>query len=740
MRTLVLSLAFLLPISATVPATAAAAERVAGVVVDQSGQLLPRAFVRVVDGSGREIASAFSDERGGFDLPAPATGCRVEGTLIGFTTASIPCDATGTLRLVLSVAPVQESVVVSATRTEALANQVGASVTTFTAEDIARRREPLLADLLRSVPGAMVIRAGAPGGVTSLFVRGGESNYNKVLLDGIPLNEPGGTFYFSNMTTENFERVEIVRGAQSALFGSDAMSSVVQMFTKRASADAPLSGTATFEGGSLDTYRVGGAASGRSGRVDYSAGVAYLSTANNVPNDDFENTTVSGNVGAALNETTSLRFIGRAELGRNGAPGQTAYGRPDLDAFGKRHDIVGGVSFDQQLTPTFHQQAVYSLAASDQQSTDLIADPDYVPSYQGHVAPFPYSDFLYDSRTNLHRHHLGYQSDIRLANDATHGSQLLTALADWDGERATLEDRLAGTSTPESRDNAGLAVQHQAMWRRVSFTVGGRFEHNASFGNAFVPRGSAAFVAHPAAEESAFGATTVHFAAGKGIKEPTLLQSFSPSPFFRGNPDLAPERARSFEIGIDQRFASDRARVTLTWFDNDYRDLIALETTNFQTFEAQYFNVGHSRARGAELSFEVVPVQALRARFGYTYLDSKVLESTSPTNSLLEAGQPLLRRPKNSGFVDLAWSRGPFTAGIMGLFVGEYLDSDFSSLEPPLVENPGYTTWDLRLSYRFLGRLTGLFSIDNLANADYMEPLGYPALGRAVRAGVRVGF
>lgn len=738
MRTPVFSYIFLSSLALASPARSA--DRVAGVIVDQSGQLLPRAFVRVVDGAGRETASAFSDERGAFDLPAPASGCRVEGSLIGFTPASAPCDSAGTVRLVLSVAPVQENVVVSATRTEAIANQVGASVTTFTADDIAQRREPLLGDLLRSAPGVMVVRAGAPGGVTSLFVRGGESNYNKVLLDGIPLNEPGGTFYFNNLTTENFERVEIVRGAQSALFGSDAMSSVVQMFTKRASAEAPPSGTATFEGGSFDTYHAGAAVSGRSGRLDYSAGAAYLNTANNVPNDDFENTTLSGNVGATLNAATSLRFVGRAELGRNGAPGPTAFGRPDLDAYGKRHDIVGGVSFDQQITPTIHQQAIYSLAASDQQSTNLKADPDYTPSYQGHVAPFAYSDFLYDSRTNLHRHHLGYQADVRLANDATHGNQLLTALADWDGERATLEDRLAGTTSPQSRDNAGLAVQHQAMWRRVSFTLGGRFEHNASFGNAFVPRGSVAFVAHPASEQSGLGATTIHAAAGKGIKEPTLLQSFSPSPFFRGNPDLKPERSRSVEVGIEQRLAADRARITFAWFDNDYRDLIALETTDFETFEAQYFNIGHSRARGAELSFEVVPVQALRARVGYTFLDSEVIESTSPSNSLLQAGQPLLRRPKNSGFVDLGWTQGRFTATIAGVFIGEYLDSDFSSLQPPLVENPGYTTWDLRVSYRFLLKLTGLLSIDNLANEDYMEPLGYPALGRAVRAGIRVSF
>jgi len=110
---------------------------------------------------------------------------------------------------------------------------VGASVTTFTASDLEILRTPIVADLLRSTPGAMVVRTGGVGAVTSLFVRGGESNYNKVLLDGIPLNEPGGTFNFSNLTTDDLERIEIVRGSQSALFGSDAMSSVVQLFTKR---------------------------------------------------------------------------------------------------------------------------------------------------------------------------------------------------------------------------------------------------------------------------------------------------------------------------------------------------------------------------------------------------------------------------------------------------------------------------------------------------------------------------
>ena len=738
MRTIVLPLVFLSLL--IVPGPARPADRIAGVIVDQSGQRLPRAFVRVIDASGRDTASAFSDERGGFDLPAPESGCRVEASLVGFATASAPCSFPAPLTLVLSVAPVQERVVVSATRTEALAGQVGASVTTFTSDDIARRREPLVADLLQSSPGVMVIGSGTPGGVTSLFVRGGESNYNKVLLDGIPLNEPGGTFYFTNVTTTNLERIEIVRGAQSALFGSDAMSSVVQMFTKRPTTDAGPSGVAQFEAGSFDTFRGNASASGRSGRFDYSAGAAYINTANDAPNSDFENTTLSGTLGASLNQTALLRFVGRAELGQSGAPGQTAFGRPDLDAFGQRHDGTVGVTFDQQLTPTVRQQAIYALAASNQVSTDLKEDPPYTPRYGEHVAPFEYSDFLYDTRTSLRRHHLGYQADVRLANDARHGDQLLTALADWDGERATLEDRLAGTASPASRDNAGFALQHQGTWRRVSFAIGGRFEHNESFGNAFVPRGSISSVVHAPDTESALGATTIHAAAGKGIKEPTLLQSFSPSPFFKGNPALKPERSRSVEVGINQRFAADRARVSFVWFDNDYQDLIALQTIDFTTFEAQYFNIGRSRARGGELTMDVVATPQFRVRVGYTRLNSEVLESTSEFSPLFDAGQPLLRRPKNSGFADVSWSQGRFGATLTGLFIGEYLDGDFSSLEPPLTENPGYTRWDARLSYQFAWKLTGLLSIDNLVNANYMDPLGYPALGRAVRAGVRVGF
>ena len=179
-----------------------------------------------------------------------------------------------------------------------------------------------------------------------------------------------------------------------------------------------------------------------------------------------------------------------------------------------------------------------------------------------------------------------------------------TALVDWDGERATLRDALAGTEVPASRDNVGVTLQHQALWSRVFVTAGVRFEHNDSFGNATVPRVAAAWYLREGSGN--VGATRLSASAGRGIKEPTVLQSFSPSPFFLGNPDLLPERTRAVEFGVEQRLASDRVRLNFAWFDNRYQNIISLKTDPV-TFQAQDFNIGLTTARGAELSADVVP-------------------------------------------------------------------------------------------------------------------------------------
>jgi vitamin B12 transporter len=721
-------LSFVLPVFLLLSVIAAGP--ISGVVVDPSGRPVPRAVVQIVAVDGTTAATLLTDADGGFRAASGPDGCRVHVSLSGFQPATAECSAVP-LRVALGVAPVSEAIVVSATRTEAPAGQVAAAITVFDAAEIERKQQPLLADLLREAPGTMIARTGGLGTVTSLFVRAGESNYTKVLLDGVPLNEPGGAFNLSNVSTENLERIEFVRGANSALYGSDAMTGVIQLFTRRGTTAKPQT-TLRFEGGSFATARGSAGIAGKAGAVDYSGEVAGQTTDNEAENNRFRDMTFSGSAGAELGHGATLRVIGRAQRSKTGTPGQTAFGRADMDAFYQRHDQTWGVSFDQ-AAGAVRQRGTYGLAMSDQASTNLLLDPPYTPSFDGRTAPFAFSDFAYDSRTDLTRHHASYQFDGTIGT-SDFGTHVETALVDWEGERATLSDALAGTAVPASRNNVGLTLQHQALWPRVFVTAGVRIEHNDSFGTATVPRLAAAWYVRTG--DGAVGATRLHGSAGKGIKEPTILQSFSPNPFFLGNPELEPERSRAADAGIEQRLAHDRVRVDFTWFDNEYRNIIATRTISFSPFTSQYFNIGLTEARGAELTGDVALASGFRVKGGYTFTDSEILESTS-TSPVFKAGNWAFRRPRHSGFVDVAWLGRRATVGLSGSLIGRRVDSDFSALVPPMTENERFALWTVRGSVQIARALALTGAVDNLTDSAHMDPLGYPALGRAVRIGLR---
>jgi outer membrane cobalamin receptor len=711
-------------------------QTVSGDIVDQDGAPLPRVLVRLVDAAGAHVAQTFTDARGAFRLASSACrDCRVEASLLGFATASAPANGTP-IRLTLILGPIEETVVVSATRGEIPSSQVGSSLTVFTADEIERRGTPLVADLLRETPGATIARSGGLGNVTSLFVRGGESSYNKVLLDGIPLNEPGGTFNFSNLTSDHLDRVEVVRGAYSALFGSDAMASVVQLVTRRARAGRP-DARVSLEAGSYDTQRVAASIGGARGPVDASAHAARFDTDNRVPNNAFRNTTVAGNAGVAVSPDMAIRFVGRGELGRTGVPGATAFGRPDMDAFFVRRDGVGGVTFNHQASAAWHQRVTYALTVSHQESTNLLIDPPYVPRLGNREAPFEFDDFPYDSQNDLRRHHASYQSDWHVGT-ARRGDHLLTFALDWDGERGVLGDRLAGTAVRASRDNVGGTVQHQALGARASLTTGVRIERNDSFGTAVAPRVSLLYPVRRSA--GVLGETTIKANAGAGVKEPTLLQSFSPNPGYLGNSELEPERARTIDAGVEQRFLRQRARVELIWFYGRFENIVSTQTLGFSPYRAQYFNVGLTRAQGTELAAEVAPGVRLRLRGGYTFLSSEVTRSTAPTNPVFAEGRPLFRRPRHSGFFNATWAGPRVSVQAYGAFIGERVDSDFSALVPAMLSNEGHAVWDLGGDWRMSRHLTWFGRVENIANAQYMDPVGYPAWGRTARAGVRVGF
>ncbi|MCC7185021.1 MAG: TonB-dependent receptor [Acidobacteria bacterium] len=705
---------------------------------DASGRPMDRVPVQLVTSSGAVAATALSDATGRVRVSSACRDCSWSAAQPGFKPSTAPASATPAV-LTLTVAPVRESVIVTATRDAAPTSQVGASHTVFDRDTITRRGEALVGDLLREAPGATVVQNGGRGAVTSLFVRGGENSYTKVLLDGIPLNEPGGTFNFGGLTTGDLERVELVRGAQSALFGSDAMAGVLQLVTERGRTGAPTRVRAEVSTGSYATRRGSASVSGALSGWDYALHGSRFESDNRAPNSRFTTNTASLAAGRRFSPSLELRLVGRIEDGRAGTPGQTAFGRPDMDAFFTQQHQVGGVTLTHDASSWLSHRATYALAVSDQVNTNLVLDAPYVPAYQGRVAPFEFWDFAYDTTSRFRRHYASDQADARLSHGGTlAGAEILTVAADWNGERATLTDRLAATTATPSRNNIGLAVQHQHVSARLALTTGVRLEDNASFGTAITPRVSASLWLRTST--GALGSTKVKVNAGTGIKEPTMRQSFSVSPFDLGNPDLEAERSRTVDAGVEQRLWNDRAKVDVVLFRNIYRNQVSTRTISFSPYQAQYVNVGRTDATGLEAALTLAPAAGIHVSLHHTWLDSEIIDNASEFSPALGRGQWALRRPRHSGGAAITFDRGRLTTDLGVNWQGRRNDSDFSSLSPAITFAEGYTLVRAHLAFAVTPKASVFVRGDNLTNVNYMEPLGYLALRRTVHAGVRLTF
>jgi vitamin B12 transporter len=703
-----------------------------GHVVNSAGAPMARVPVTLLTADHVVVTTTITDAAGAFVFERACHKCRAHAALSGFTPASAELSPTGEATLTLAIAPVRESVVVTATRGDAPTGQLAASVTVFDAAAIERRGDALVGDLLRQAPGTAVVQNGGQGNVTSLFVRGGENNYTKVLLDGIALNEPGGAFNFGGLSTGHLDRVEFVRGAQSALFGSDAMAGVIQLVSRRGLAGTRPALAGELGAGGNGTARGSATISGGNSRWDYSLYGGRYETDNRDPNNNFDLNTASLTAGGKLSHNVTMRVVGRYEDGRTGTPGQTAFGRPDMDAFFTQSHLVGGVSIEHQATPAITQRFTYSHARSEQQSTNLEFDPPYTPSYQGHAAPFEFYDFTFDTSSTFRRHQAGYQADLRIAHGgALAGAEFLTLALDWDGERAILTDRMLDESISPRRNNYGATLQHQHVSGWFALTAGVRAERNEQFGTALVPRFSAAVF---------LGSTKLKGNFGRGIKEPTMRQSFSLSWFDLGNPNLKAERARTFDVGIEQRLVHDRVKVEAVWFDNRFENQISTRTLSFSPYQAQYFNVGRTRARGTETVIEIVPATGVRLHASHTFTDSKIVDASSEFSEILASGNWALRRPRHSGQVQALWERGRISLDAAGTFVGRRSDSDFSALQPPITSAAGYWLWRAQATAKVTSTATAYVRVENLTDKDYMEPLGYPAWRRTVHAGLRVRF
>lgn len=694
------------------------------------GAALPGVVV-IAEGPGGK-RSALTGPDGSFSFEAPPGDYRLSVDVPGFV-VSQPSVALGDhetrLTLTLAPAPVREHVIVSATRGDAALATLGVSGTVLDAERVAEREATTFVDLLREVPGVSVTRSGGPGLQSSAFVRGGESRYARILVDGIPVNQPGGSYDFGSLPPLELEQVEVVRGAASSLYGTDALAGVIQLVTRRAAPGAAPGVHAETDGGSLAWRRGLIGSSGRAASADWNFGLQRLTTDNDVPNSRYEQTAAAASLGVRLGDTSALRLVLRADDGTVGTPGQTSYARPDLDAFFDRTDWVLGAQLrrsGERLSHDLH----FGHASSDQLSVNPEDSGPYLPrdpetgstSQFGELSDFPHPDGFQNDTSRLSA---GYQAEARAG-----ASHLLTAGVDLEHESGRIRSPFAPPLDP-TRTNLGAYLQDRLVLAgRAYLTLGGRFEHNDSYGTRAVPRGALALRLRDGAD-----ATTMRASAGAGIKEPTFQESFGVAESAQGNPDLRPERSRTYAFGLEQRLLHDRLRVEATFFHHDYHDQIAFSTLSFNPFRGTFVNLGQTRARGLELALSASPTARLKLDAQYTLTDGKVIVSSSDFDPVYAAGNSLLRRPKHQGSLTARYDGGRGGAGATLFLVGSRADSDFLGIG--LVENAGYARLDARVRGRVVRGLEAYLAAENLLDAEYQEALGYPAPGRSVRIGLR---
>ncbi len=706
-----------------------AAGTLSGAVRTAQGTPLPQIVLTLAGPGGSHTLVTGPDGRFRATDLAPGQ-YRLALAIPGFVLTPEPTAVVGEsearLDLTLAPAPLREQVVVAATRGEAPLSTLGISASALDREQIDERQASSFLALLGTLPGVAVARTGGIGLQGSAFVRGGESRFARILLDGVPVNEPGGFYNFGGLLPLELERVEVVRGAASSLYGTDALAGVIQLVTRRAGRDEEPGVHAEADGGSFAWKRGAAGTSGRSGRFDWNAGLQRLETDNEQPNSAFHSTSGAASLGAALDTRTSLRVISRFESSSVGTPGPTAFGRPDRDASYEWNGLALSGEARHARERAVHTLRV-GFSKTDQLSRNPLDSGSYTPRFGDRVGAFPFSDFPNPGgfQNDTRRLNAGYQAEIQAGS-----RNLVTAGVDLERETGELGARAGDLFSPE-RTNVGAYVQDRVVLAdSVYLTLGGRVERNDSYGTRAVPRAAVAYRLRGGVE-----ATTIKASAGAGIKEPGFFESFGVSFFAKGNPNLKPERSRTVDLGIEQRLGDGRLRVEATAFHHDYRDQIAYQVVDFTTFEGSFVNLGKTRARGLELALEASPARGLSLAAQYTYLDGEVVVSASDFDPVYAVGEPLLRRPKHQAALNAAGERGRVSAGATLVLVGRRADSDFAGLG--LRENEGYTRVDARVRVRIMAGFEAFLVGENVLDREYMEVLGFPALGRSLRAGLR---
>jgi vitamin B12 transporter len=616
-------------------------------------------------------------------------------------------------------AALQHTVVVTATRLETPAREVGSSVTVVAGTEIERSRQPVLLDALRTVPGLALLQNGGPGSAASAFVRGANSEHVLVLLDGVEVNDPmnpSRSFDLAHMAAGRIERVEVLRGPQSPLYGSDALGGVINILTRKGEGPARFSISA--QAGSERTAAAGVEAGGSSGALDYSFGLSRYSTGGvsaassaytgNSERDGYRNTTFSGRAGLDLGRGAEAAIIVRAvdaasDLDNFGGPGgddpNSRQTYRSLFVRGQGRALLAGNAWEQKLG--------ISYVGARRENNNPV---DAAHPYDSDSGSFRSSLMKVDWQNNIFLNR-GQTLTFGLDLSREQGSSEYTYVSAYGASASPFAARTA--------DLAGLYIQDRIRIGDALYAaVGARYDHHSRAGAALTFRIAPAWIIDSLGIK-------LKASYGTGFKAPSLYQLYAEPTLWGpiGNLGLRPERCAGWDAGIEKSFGGGIATAGLTYFRNDFRDLIDYD------FSRGYVNIGRARTRGVEATGEIKPSERFGLKLAYTRLEALDLDS----------GTALMRRPNDLLSAGADWIPGDrWAIHLAVVYTGERADRDYSSWIARDVTLASYTLANAAISYRIAAGWQAFVRLDNILNARYEPVFGYGAPGFCIYAGFQI--
>ena len=652
--------------------------------------------------------------------------------LLGATSALAACLQTASAQDNQQGIQVLPTIVVSPTTIPTPENEIASSVTVITAADIERQQYRTVPDALSAVPGLNVVQTGGPGGQTSVFIRGTNSNQVKVRIDGIDAGDPSivnGAFDFAHLLTGDIAQIEVLRGPQSGLYGADAIGGVISITTKKG--EGPAKVTAMLEGGSFKTFNQNAAVSGSEGAFNYAFNVLHY-RAGSVPvtpldllapgvqrnNDNYDNWTYSTRLGYDIADNLAVNLTGRYINAKHGFTGDDF-----VNFFPPSPEVLQETQRNHQLFT--RGEVVWSLFDnrfknffgvnySNQWTWIMNPNPDSFTPF-GSVAP---------PTTNVgERTTFDWRGEVRVIP----GQTLVLGLEDQKESIRTDSTFTAlgqQFTTNESNGNKAAWAELQSNFYDRFFLVSNiRYDDNDSFGAHTTWRVGPAFIV-PGTE------TKLKATYGTGFKAPTLVQLFvnNPSIGQLANPNLQPETSSGFDVGFEQPLLNGRVNFGVTYYQNDVKNLIIPVFPSAITFTNE--NVGQAKMHGTESFVSATVTDQFKIRFDYT--------TTRTRDETTDLG--LLRRPGNKASVTAVWTPlNELTIAATLVHVSSWIDVNRdTAVFIPRLDAPPYTVVNLAANYLVNKNVTVFARADNLFNEHYQTPIGFlrPSLG--VYGGVRV--